>query len=232
MSPFEIPKRALVVFAHPDDADFGCSGTLASWAARGCAVTYCLITSGNKGTHDPKVTSAAVERRREREQRAAAEIIGVRECVFLRHDDGELEVTMKLREEVCRVIREQSPDLVITHDPWRPYQLHPDHRVAGWVGLDGVIAARDHLFFPRQLRGKLKHHRVTRVMLFGTAEPNLWFDIGATFKTKLAALHAHASQPHLRDPKGFDERMREFAATAGRRWGLGAAEGFHYIEAF
>ncbi len=230
MTGFEIPKRALAIFAHPDDADFGCSGTLTAWAERGCEVTYCLITNGNKGTHDPKVTPAALARRREREQRAAAQILGVRECVFLGQDDGELEVTMRLRGEVCRVIRQQKPDLVLTQDPWRPYQTHPDHRAAGWLALDGVIAARDHLFFPRQLRGGLKHHRVGRLLLFGTTEPNLWFDIGATLSRKLTALHQHASQSHMRDLKAFDRRMRANARANGERWSLTAAEAFRYME--
>jgi LmbE family N-acetylglucosaminyl deacetylase len=229
---FEIPKRTLVVVAHPDDADFGCSGTVAQWTARGSTVVYCLLTSGNKGTHDPKMTPARIARVREREQQAAAAILGVQKCVFLRHDDGELEVTMSLRGEVCRVIRDEKPDLVICPDPWRPYQTHPDHRVAGWVGLDGVIAARDHLFFPQQLRGKRAHHRVSRLLLFGTAEANLVVDIGTTFETKLAALRAHASQPHNRDPKGFADRIQSFASAIGQPWGMTAAEAFRYIDRF
>ncbi|HYY54545.1 MAG TPA: PIG-L deacetylase family protein [Candidatus Dormibacteraeota bacterium] len=229
---FEIPRRALIVFAHPDDADFGCSGTVAAWTAEGTSVVYCLLTSGNKGSHDLKATPARVARTREREQRAAAEILGVEKCVFLRHDDGELEVTMALRGEVCRVIRDEKPDLVICPDPWREYQTHPDHRVAGWVGLDGVIAARDHLFFRTQLRGGRTHHRVGRILLFGTAEPNLVVDITSTFDRKLAALHAHASQPHNRERAAFDERMRTFAEAFGKPWGFRAAEAFRYIDRF
>ena len=145
---FELPARAMAIFAHPDDAEFGCSGTIALWASLGVHVTYCLLTSGNKGTHDPDLSPDRLARTREREQRAAGKVLGVKEFVFLRHDDGELEVSMDLRAEVCRAIRECRPDLVLTQDPWRPYQVHPDHRVAGWSAMDGVIAARDHLFFP------------------------------------------------------------------------------------
>jgi LmbE family N-acetylglucosaminyl deacetylase len=229
---FEIPRRALVVFAHPDDADFGCSGTVATWTDAGASVVYCLLTSGNKGSHDPKATPARIARLREREQQAAARILGVEKCVFLRHDDGELEATMKLRGEVCRVIRDEKPDLVICPDPWRPYQTHPDHRVAGWVGLDGVIAARDHLFFPAQLRGGRTHHRVERILLFGTAEANVVVDIAPTLERKLAALHAHASQPHNRERAEFDARMRQFARGFGEPWGFRAAEAFRYIDRF
>ena len=108
---FPVPKRAMAVYAHPDDVDFGCSGTLAAWIERGTHVTYCVITSGQKGTWDPKMTPKQMAQLREREQRAAGEAIGVREFVFLGHEDGDLEVTMDLRGEVCRVIREHRPDL-------------------------------------------------------------------------------------------------------------------------
>lgn len=227
---FELPKRAMAIFAHPDDADFGCSATVALWSDLGVHFTYCLLTSGNKGTHDLEMPPDELERIREREQRAAGKILGVQDFVFLRHGDGELEVSMALRGEVCRVIREQKPDLVFTQDPWRPHQIHPDHRVAGWSAMDGVIAARDHLFFPEQLgRGGLTHHRVPRVLLFGTAEPNFWSDVsGAPLERKITALKAHRSQ--IPKPEQLERRMRAWAETAGRPWGLEAAEGFRLLE--
>jgi len=224
---FELPKRAMAIFAHPDDAEFGCSATVALFAQMGVHVTYCLLTSGNKGTHDGDMPPDRLARIREKEQRAAGKELGVKDFVFLRHDDGELEVSMALRAEVCRAIRAGRPDLVLTQDPWRPYQTHPDHRVAGWSAMDGVIAARDHLFFPEQLRNGITHHRVPRVLLFGTTEPNIWFDVSATIDKKIAALKAHTSQ--IRNP-GLLDRMRAFAATAGRAWGIEAAEGFRYLE--
>ncbi len=226
---FEIPKRAMAIFAHPDDVDFGCSGTLAGWIERGTHVTYCVITGGQKGTHDPKMEPKAMAKIREREQRVAGAAIGVKGFVFLRHEDGELERTMDLRGEVCRVIREHTPDVVFTNDPWSHYQSHPDHRVAGWSALDGVIAARDHLFFPEQLRGgRLKKHRVSRVLLFGTREPNIWFDISGTLDKKIKALQSHESQ--LGGRSEFPQRMRTWAKTIGAAWGLPAAEAFRYLE--
>jgi LmbE family N-acetylglucosaminyl deacetylase len=226
---FDIPKRVMAIFAHPDDVDFGCSGTLGSWiATAGTHVTYCVITSGQKGTHDPKMTPAQMAKTREAEQRAAGEAIGVKEFVFLGHQDGELERTMELRGEVCRVIREHKPEVVFTNDPWSHYQTHPDHRVAGWSALDGVIAARDHLFFPEQLRGGLKKHRVSRVLLFGTRDPNIWFDISSSLDGKIAALRSHKSQ--VGGKRGFAERMRWWAKNTGSAWNLAAAEAFRYIE--
>ena len=219
----------MAIFAHPDDVDFGCSGTIASWTAEGTHVTYCVLTSGQKGTHDPKMTAAKMAATREREQRAAGEAVGVKGFVFLGHQDGELEVTMKLRGQVCRVIREHRPDLVFTNDPWGHYQIHPDHRVAGWAALDGIIAARDHLFFPEQLKGgKLRKHRVGHVLLFGSRDPNAWFDISGTIDKKIDALSAHVSQVGGR--RGFAGRMRWWAKNTGSAWDLGAAEAFRYIE--
>ena len=226
---FPVPKRAMAIFAHPDDVDFGCSGTLAAWIERGTHVTYCVITSGQKGTHDPKMSPTQMAAIREREQRAAGEAIGVKGFVFLKYQDGELERTMKLRGQVCRAIREHRPDVVFTNDPWGHYQIHPDHRVAGWSGLDGVIAARDHLFFPEQLRGgRLRHHRVSRVLLFGSREPNIWFDITSTLDKKIAALQSHVSQ--VGDREEFPERMRAWSKTIGAAWGIPHAEAFRYLE--
>ena len=226
---FPVPKRAMAVFAHPDDVDFGCSGTLAAWIERGTHVTYCVITSGQKGTWDPKMSSKEMAKIREREQRNAGAAIGVKGFVFLGKQDGELEVSMRLRGEVCRVIREHKPDVVFTNDPWGHYQIHPDHRTAGWSGLDGVIAARDHLFFPEQLRGgKLKKHRVSRVLLFGSLEPNIWFDISSTLDKKIKALQSHRSQ--LGGRTEFPKRMRTWAKSIGATWNVPAAEAFRYIE--
>lgn len=225
---FELPKRAMAIFAHPDDADFGCSGTLSLWADRGVHLTHCLLTSGDKGTHDPMMPSERLARTREREQRAAGAVVGVKDFVFLRHHDGELERSPALTEEVCRAIREQKPDVILTQDPWRPYQMHPDHRVAGWSAMDGLIAARDHLFFKNQLRGKLTHHRVKRVLLFGTADPNMWFDITSTLDRKIKAIASHESQ--VGDFTSLGKRMRQFAGATGQAWGLEAAEGFRFLE--
>ena len=225
---FELPRRAMAIFAHPDDVDFGCSGTIALWTKLGVHVTYCLITSGNKGTHDPKMTPKRIAAIREKEQQEAGRRAGASEFVFLRHDDGETEVSMALRGEVCKQIRIHKPDLVFCPDPWREYQMHPDHRVAGWAALDGVIAARDHLFFPEQLVNGLTHHRVSRVLMFGTSEPNVWFDISSTIATKIHALEAHASQ--VKDFKRLAERMHAFAGATGNAWGLEKAEAFRYLE--
>ncbi len=229
---FELPARAMAIYAHPDDVDFSAAGTLAAWADRGVHITYCLITSGDKGTHDPKMPAAKLAKIREQEQRDAGAVVGVKDFVFLRRHDGETEVSMRLRGEVCKAIRIHKPDAVFTFDPWRAYQTHPDHRVAGWSGLDGIIAARDHLFFPEQLKNGLVHHRVRHAFLAGSAEPNMWFDIGAYVDRKVAAITSHRSQ--VQDPAGMRRRILGGqgpggAAVAGPRWGLERVEQFRHI---
>jgi LmbE family N-acetylglucosaminyl deacetylase len=224
----EPPASALVVAAHPDDAEFGCGGTVAYWAAAGSAIDFLVLTSGDKGSHDPGANPLALAARREQEQRAAADCLGARAVHFFRLWDGEIEATLALRARICLVIRQLRPEVVITHDPWRLYQLHPDHRACGLVASDAAIAARDHLFFPEQLGGGLAHHRVREVWYFTTDHPNVWIDVAATLDAKLAALRAHASQVgHLED---LEPRVRQRARQMGETPGLEYAEEFHRIE--
>src|SRR5215469_11997883 len=126
----------MAIFAHPDDADFLCSGTIARFTASGYRAQYVLATSGDKGSDDYTATGAQLSEIREAEQLAAAHVLGVEEVTFLRHPDGEVEVNMPLRRELARVIREHRPDVVLTFDPWQRYQIHPDHRAIGQSALD------------------------------------------------------------------------------------------------
>lgn len=222
------PRRVLVFAAHPDDAEFGCAGTVARWVREGWEATFVLVTNGDKGSHDLEVNPHQLAATREREQLAAAEVLGVKQVIFLRHRDGELQPTMELRAQVCLLVRQLRPTIVITHDPWRLYQLHPDHRATGISVVDGVIAARDHLFFPEQLRDELTHHRPEALYLFTTDHPNVWVDIAETIELKIEALRAHRSQ--LRDPQGLEERVRARAREAGESQGLRFAEQFHRVE--
>ncbi|HET9772872.1 MAG TPA: PIG-L family deacetylase, partial [Acidimicrobiia bacterium] len=164
-----IPRRALAIGAHPDDIDFGCGGTLAKWAAGGCAVTELVLTDGSKGSWDPAVDTATLVARRREEQRAAADALGARHVVFLDHVDGELASGLPERAEVCRVIREVQPDVVLGHDPWKRYRLHPDHRHAGFLAVEGIVAARDPHFFGDQ---GVPHHRPDELWLFEADEPD------------------------------------------------------------
>jgi LmbE family N-acetylglucosaminyl deacetylase len=230
-----VPRIALAVGAHPDDVEFGGGGTLAKWAAAGCVVHHLVCTDGSKGTWDPSADTTALVAVREAEQRAAAKALGATGSVtFLGEVDGELEVTLALRGAVAEVIRRVRPDVVLGHDPWKRYRLHPDHRAAGFLVCDGVVAARDPLFFPEQ---GLAPHRPSTLLLWEADEPNHAEDVTASLETKLAALEAHDSQFESTmgavDEAGLDAfrtRVRIRLAEHGARAGVPAAELFAAIR--
>jgi LmbE family N-acetylglucosaminyl deacetylase len=218
----------LFVQAHPDDADYGAAGAVALWAREGRRVHYLLCTSGDKGTPDPGERPADLARRREVEQQEAARRLGVASTRFLGRHDGELEVSLAFRAELTAVIRRLRPQLVGTFDPWRPYQLHPDHRAVGLTTLDAIIAARDPLYFPEQQRDGLAAHRVREAWLFASDASDVWIDVTPTIDAKLDALRAHSSQ--TRDWPRVEERVRARAAEAGARHGVTYAEVFKRLE--
>jgi len=157
------PSIALAIGAHPDDVEFGCGGTLAKWAAAGCTIHHLVLTDGSKGTWSPDADKVALVAARRDEQREAARRLGSRgEVVFLDQIDGELDSTLALRGEVARQIRRLKPDVVLGHDPWKRYRLHPDHRHAGLLACDAIVAARDPHFFREH---GLAHHRPSTLLL-------------------------------------------------------------------
>jgi LmbE family N-acetylglucosaminyl deacetylase len=234
-TPLETPARALAIGAHPDDIEFGAGGTLAHWASAGCEVTMLIMTDGSKGSWDHSADPTTLAQTRSSEQQAAADALGAQEVRHLGHVDGELEYSMALRREVCHHIRDVRPNVVLSHDPWQRYQLHPDHRATGWAAVDGVISARDHLFFPEQ---GLTAHRPDALLLWSADSPDHWEDIATHFDTKIAALLCHSSQgtstmggaEKMEDRRtAFVDRMLRWAAKQGAAAGLSAAEAFKRI---
>lgn len=224
----EARHTAMVIVAHPDDPEFGAGGTIAQWLAEGHEVRYALCTSGDKGSWDPSLTPGQMAQVREREQVAAAAELGVAECIFLRHVDGELEPTLAFRREIALLLRQYRPESVITHDPWLHYQIHPDHRAVGTAVMDAIAAARDIWYFPEQLVNGLQPHRVKNLYFTRAQEPNFWVDISGTFERKLAALRRHESQTSR--VADLEARLRRVAEAAGRDAGLPLAESFHRLE--
>ena len=222
----ETRPRVMVIFAHPDDAEFLCSGTVARYARSGYRVQYVLATSGDKGSNDPDATPEQLVATREAEQQTAAKVLGIEEVTFLRHMDGEVEVSIPFRREIAQVIRVGRPDVVLTFDPWQRYQIHPDHRAIGQTTLDAVAAARDRLYYPEQLTNGLTEHRVHNVYFFATDAPNYYVDITDTIEQKIEALLCHASQIGSRD---IGEFVRARARVAGAEIGVEYAEAFHYL---
>jgi LmbE family N-acetylglucosaminyl deacetylase len=163
----------------------------------------------------------------------------VGELVFLDHVDGELVHSMTLREQLALWIRRLRPEVVLSWDPWRRYMLHPDHREIGWGAVDGVVSARDHLFFPHQLVDGLSKHRPEAILLFAADESDYWEDISATFDVKIEALLCHSSQTvstmqdaHAGDDERarFAERIRDWCRTMGEPVGLEVAEAFKLLR--
>jgi len=227
------PADALVVAAHPDDAEFGAAGTVARWIREGKQVVYVVCTKGDKGTQDRSLTPERLAAIREQEQLAAARVLGVREVVFLRYPDQSLEDTPFFRKQLVRLIRLYRPTTVATLDPYRRYLWHRDHRITGQAVLDAVYPlARDHLAYPDLLDEGLEPHKVRELLFWGAEDINYRSDITATFDLKIAALRCHESQfkdlPHP-DPEGWmRERCRQMAE--GEPFEL--AEAFHRVELF
>ena len=205
--------RALVVAAHPDDADSGAGGTAALLARAGWDVRYVVATDGSKGSDDPAFTPQALVAAREREQQAAAEILGVGSVRFLGFTDGELAYSRPLLGAITREIREFQPFAVYTHDPEpviinNSFVNHNDHRTTGLATVDAVYpTARDRLNFPEQLQDGPAPHKVRELYLWGANEPNFDVDVSATVETKIEALLAHTSQ--FGDGKESLEFVRE-----------------------
>ncbi len=232
----ETAQRVMVIVAHPDDAEIQCGGTTAKLVARGAVVSYVLCTSGNRGSSDPTMTARRLAALREDEQRAAAAVLGVTHVTFLGHDDGDLAfVAPRLREELVHLIRQERPDVIITHDPFAGLlsyavcYLHPDHRAAGQAAFEAAFfCAPGPLFYPDQVAAGLAPHKVSAFYLVMSESPDCFVDIGDTFAAKVAAIREHRSQwGQHPDLEGFFRRM---AKEAGTRWGVPLAEAFRLMR--
>lgn len=237
-SGLAVPGRALAIGAHPDDIEFGCGATLAKWSSAGAEIHLLVLTDGSKGTWDASADTAALVAQRELEQRAAADILGARGVLHLRLVDGELENDAPTRARVCEVIRTVRPDVVLGHDPWKRYRLHPDHRHAGNLTIEAIVAARDPHFFPERGRS----HRPDALLLFEAEVIDHVEDVTAHLATKVDALLAHRSQwrstmgidPSAADADAqraaFSERIRAEAAIAGSGTGAELGEAFKLVQ--
>jgi LmbE family N-acetylglucosaminyl deacetylase len=235
------PGVALAIGAHPDDVEFGCGATLARWAAHGCQLVHVICTDGSKGSWDPDLDLDDLVRRREVEQRDASVALGgTGDVSFLGATDGALCNDAQIQAELAQLIRRHRPDAVLGHDPWKRYRLHPDHRHAGFLTIDSLVAARDPHFFPEQLVNGLEPHRPDSLLLFEADEPD---HVEAADERSLAAridaLAAHRSQfetTHFSrldndvDPmEGFRDREQDKLAQMGATADLDLGEAFKLI---
>ncbi len=230
------PARALAVGAHPDDIEDGCGATLAKWAAGGAEVFELVLTDGSKGSWDPERDVRQLTATRRAEQRAAAVQLGSRhQVVFLDRPDGELEATLEVRAALCHWVRTIRPDVVLGHDPWRRYRLHPDHRAAGFLVVDAVAAARNPLTFPRAGEAA---HRVGCLLLWEADQPDHVEDVVGFAEAKARALFAHRSQYPVpagdrgagREAAALRERVADRLARDGVAFAVAAGEVFKRID--
>jgi LmbE family N-acetylglucosaminyl deacetylase len=230
-----VPARALAVGAHPDDIEFGAGATLSRWAESGCDVSLLVCTDGSKGSWEPDTDLEKLIATRRAEQRDAATALGAAgEVVFLDRVDGDLVADRETTSEIARWIRVVRPDVLLGHDPWKRYRVHPDHRAAGVLVIDAMVAARDPHFFREHA---LDHHRPTALLLFEGHDPTHAESVRPSHvEAKIAALECHRSQfastmsigpdDTGSERESFRRGIRDRAATAGRVVGRSGAELF------
>ena len=224
--PWDKHKRAMVVVAHPDDAEFGFAGTLARLTREGMELAYVLCTDGDKGTSDPDMTSERLAVIRREEQRAACAVLGTTDVTFLGYGDGELESTREVIGKIVREIRRFRPDVIFCQDPFiRNRHNHRDHRMAGQSTFDAVYPfARDRLHFPEHEAEGFQPHKVLEIYTSTPTDPDVVIDVSDVIDVRIKALLAHRSQ--IGDPEEMEERVR------GRVSELAENHGFRYAEGF
>jgi len=225
-------KRGLVVVAHADDAEFGCAGTVALWARDGYEVTYVVCTDSSRGSEDPTITREQLIALRKEEQAEAARILGVREVLYLGHEDGAVVDDEPLRRQIVRLIRAYKPERVIAMDPTvrivDRYVNHPDHVAVASATIAAVYPfARNRPTFPDLLAEGLEPFSVPELWLTSFGQANTWVDIGETIALKVEALRAHRSQMRDWDPEPM---VRDWAKRAGAGQLIDAAESFRVIR--
>jgi LmbE family N-acetylglucosaminyl deacetylase len=225
--------RVLGIFAHPDDAEFSCGGSAAFWADQGAEITYVVVTNGAAGSNEPNTDLAELVKVREAEQRAACDVLGVKNLIFLGYADGTLQPTIELRRELTRIIRQFRPDRVVTGDPTAvfygaEYINHPDHRAAAEAAVYAVFpSAVTRPIFPELLAEGYEPHQVKEVYISGSLEnANVFVDISTTIERKIEALRCHKSQL---DP-GDGLWVREWATETGKKADLQYAEAFRVMK--
>lgn len=220
----------MVVTPHPDDAEFGVAGTVLKLTREGKKIVYVVCTNGDKGTSDRNMKPEDLVKIRQKEQRAAAKLLGVSEVEFMGYHDQGLEDTPEFRKALVRLIRRYRPEVVVTANPYIKYMWHRDHRITGQAVLDAVFPyARDYLSYPELLEEGLEPHKVREVWLWGPEDANHYSDITDTFDIKIEALGCHKSQVG-NIPQEMRDRMREWSRTMAKGQSFELAEAFHRIQ--
>jgi len=209
--------------AHPDDPELACGGTIAKWTEQGDEVYYIIVSCGEKGTWDRDVSPFRVAETREKEANEAAEYLGVKKVIFLRHPDGNIGLANTLKLEIAALIRKLKPHTIVTHDPWRRH-FHPDHRATGFIVIDAIMIARDWHFYPFLREIGLEPHRADELLLTPSDSPTFINDISKTLDRKIKAIRIHKSQ--LGQLPNWEQRIKKMAETVGETSDFKCGEGF------
>jgi LmbE family N-acetylglucosaminyl deacetylase len=223
--------KVLVIQAHPDDAEYYVGGTIARMTGDRCTVNYATVTDGSKGTFDVNMDPKVLSEIRKKEQRAAADVLGVKELFFLGYPDGDLYPSLELRGKLVEIIRTVKPNIVMTLDPWLPYEIHPDHRATGLMASEATVFAGMPNFYREQILSGIQPHKPDIILLFATGSPNLFVDITKLIEKKAEAIMRHESQLSLAFPEGFVEGglekvRRELVESLRKR----SRKGGRYVE--
>jgi LmbE family N-acetylglucosaminyl deacetylase len=225
-----IPPRALAVFAHPDDPEVGCGGTLARWSAAGSEIHLVIANRGDKGSNDPSADPDVLAADRAIEVARAAQVLGLASVEHWEYPDGEIENDATVRARLVEAVRRYRPTALVAPDPTAVffgvgYVNHRDHRQLGWAVLDSVVPAASPLYVPEAGPA----HQVELLLLSGTLEANAWVDIGAVLDVKVAAVACHESRLGS-DPSLIAAILEERASEEGARAGVACAEGFRRLR--
>ena len=230
----DIPKTAMVIFAHPDDAEIGTGATAAKWVNSGCKVVYVLATSGSSGSNDLTMTSEKIVDIRSKEQQDAGKVIGVEDIVSLNYTDGELESNRDLLSDLVFCIRKYKPEIIFTHDPFRMKSfLHRDHRNLGFSVMDAIYPyARDHLHFPDQIKGEIQPYKVKKLLFWGSDSPNVTVNVTGFENKKVESLSMHKSQlPGLSLGSEYGKSLLSRLRDSSGNFSFEYGESFRMIEA-
>jgi len=219
------PEVVLSIQAHPDDTDFFAGGTVAKLTKQGSKVVYLTVTNGSMGTANPDLKPEDLTEVRRKEQMRAAKVLGVEDVVFLNYNDSELYPSLELRGKLIRMIRQLKPNTVMTLDPWKPYEAHPDHRCTGMMAYEASAFCLLPHVNPEHLKEGLEPHLVEEVHFFDTQNPNHWEDISETIDLKMQGLAQHESQSGTE----MATASREGDSKAGSAIGVAYAEAFHVV---
>jgi LmbE family N-acetylglucosaminyl deacetylase len=229
-----IPKKAMVIFAHPDDAEIGTGATIAKWIENSSEVVYVLATTGSSGSNDKNMTSNKIVNIRSNEQIEAARILGVKEIINLNFIDGMLESNRKLLSDLVFNIRKFKPETVLTHDPFRMNNfLHRDHRNLGFSVMDAIYPyARDHLHFPEQINSEIEPHKVKDLLFWGSDSPNVSINVSNFATHKIESLAKHQSQlPGLSLGSDYGKNILKRLKDSAKDCDFEYAESFRMIVA-